>query len=131
MEYVRQNKPSPNNFPGADWQLLDELELPVGSYMDEKININIWLTEILRPLNLHTDFLNRVLSSAKDAITHVRQVVALTEFVDIHLLIFAPADFTSDRQIWGFFRIEKVGSSIGDGNPSNHSIEFYLYLEDK
>jgi hypothetical protein len=127
---VRQNQPSPNNLPGTDWQLLDELELPVGSSMDDKIDINVWLTEILSPLELHIDFFHRVSSSAQDAIARVMHIVAKTELAHVHLLIFVPAERTSNRQIWGFFRIEKIGDSSVAGNPSNHSIELYIYLAD-
>ena len=127
---MRQNKPSPNNFPGTGWQLLDELELPVGSSMDEPIDINVWLTEILSPLELHIDFFKRVLSSAQEAIARAMHIVPMTELTYIHLLIFVPAERTSNRQMWGFFRIEKIGDSSEPGTPSNHSIELYLYLAD-
>ena len=127
---MRKNKPSPNNFSGTDWQLLDELELSVGSSMDDKININVWLTEILRPLKLHPDLLNRVLSSAQDAIARTMQVVAMTELAHIYLLIFAPRENASKGKSWGFFRIEKGEMSIANKNRYSHLIEFYLYVED-
>ena len=127
---MRQNKPSPNNFPGTDWQLLDELELPVGSSMDEPIDINVWLTKILGPLELQTDFFKRVLRSAQEAISRAILIVARTELTHVHLLIFAPADRISNSQMWGFFRIEKTGDSSVAGTPSNHAIELYLYLAD-
>ena len=127
---MRKNKPSPNNFPGTDWQLLDELELSVGSSMDDKIDINVWLTEILSPLELQIDFFHRVLSSAQDAIARAVHIVPTTELTYIHLLIFVPAERTSNRQMWGFFRIEKIGDSSVAGNPSHHSIELYIYLAD-
>lgn len=127
MEYVRQNKPSPNIFPETDWQLLDELNLPVGSYMDDKININLWLTEILSPLELHIDFLNRVWNSAQDAIARAMQVESMTEFEHIHLLVFARADRIPKRQIWGFFRIEKIEGTKQGENPPGLAVEFYLY----
>ena len=128
---MRKNKPSPNNFPGTDWQLLDELELSVGSSIDDKIDINVWLMEILSPLELHIDFFKRVLNSAQDAIARAMHILPKTEPTYIHLLIFVPAERTSNRQMWGFFRIEKIGDSSVAGNPSNHSIELYLYLADK
>ena len=127
---MRQNKPFRNNFPGADWQLLDELELPVGSSMDDKININVWLTEILSPLELPTDFFNRVLSSAQDAIARPMQVVARTQLAHIYLLIFAPRENASNGKSWGFFRIEKGEMSIANKNRCSHLIEFYLYVEE-
>jgi hypothetical protein len=128
VEYVRQTKPSPNNFPGADWQLLDELELSVGSSMDEPIDINVWLTEILSPLELQTDFFKRVLSSAQDAIARAIQLVPKTELAHVHLHIYAPADRMSNSPTWGFFRIEKTGVSALAGTAPYHSIDLYLYL---
>jgi hypothetical protein len=130
VEYVRKNKPSPNNFPGTDWQLLDELELSVGSSMDDKIDINVWLTEILGPLELQIDFFKRVLSSAQEATARAMHIVPMTELTYIHLFIFVPAERMSNSQMWGFFRIEKIGDSSVAGTPSNPSIELYLYLAD-
>lgn len=127
---MRQTKPSPNNFPGTGWQLLDELELSVGSSMDGRIDISVWLTEILSPLELQTDFFKRVLSSAQDGIARAIQLVARMELAHVHLLIFAPAERMSNSQTWGFFRIEKTGESAVAGTPPNHSIELYLYLAD-
>jgi hypothetical protein len=127
---VRKNKPSPNNFPGTDWQLLDELELSVGSSMDDKIDINVWLTEILSPLELHIDFFHRVSSSAQDAIARAMHIVARTELAHVHLLIFATKENTSKGKSWGFFRIEKGETSTAHKNRYNNLIEFYLYVEE-
>ncbi len=127
---MRKNKPSPNNIPGTDWQLLDELELSVGSSMDDKIDITVWLTEILSPLELHIDFFHRVLSSAQDAIARAMRIVPVAEPTYIQFLIFVPQERASNRQMWGFFRIEKIGDPSVAGNPSNHSIELYIYLAD-
>jgi len=127
VEQLRQYKPFPNNFPGADWQILDELELSVGSYMDDKINVNVWLTELLRPLHLDMDFLNRVLRSAQDAVARAMQVESMKEFEHIHLLVFARADRRPKGQIWGFFRIEKIEGTRQGENPHGLAVEFYLY----
>ena len=97
---MRKNKPSPNNFPGTDWQLLDELELSVGSSMGHEIDINVWLMEILSPLELQIDFFHRLLSSAQDAIARTMHIVPTTEPTYIQLLIFVPAERTSNKQIW-------------------------------
>jgi len=122
---VKKNKPSSNNFPGADWQILGELELPVGSSnADDAIKAR--LMEILNPLNLHADFLNKILKSAQDAAARVMQNGM--ELEHIHLLVFAPKDRSSKRQTWGFFRIEKIEGAADVDSP-NHAIEFYLYVE--
>lgn len=115
------------NLSKSGWRILGELELPIGAEADSVVSA--WLTQILNPLNLHTDFLNKVLKSAQDAAARAMQVDNLMKFRHIHLLAFAPADVTSMGETWGFFRIEKVGSSLGRENPFEHSIEFYLYLE--
>ena len=124
---MEKSKPFSSNFLGADWQILGELALPVGSNADDRITV--WLAETLNPLNLHADFVNKVLKSAQDAMARAMQVEFVTEFAHIHLLVFAPADRASKGQTWGFFRISKIEGAKGDESPPDHAIEFYLYVE--
>ena len=79
-----------------------------------------WLVEVLQPLNLQEDFLDRMLRSA-----HAVGVGRLAEAGSARLLVYSPPGLP-EGQTWGFFRIEKAG----DKSRSRHSIEFYLYLED-
>ena len=115
----------------SGWRILGELELPIAAEADGAISA--WLTQILNPIDLHMDFLNKVTRSAQDAaIRAITAERAQTEFEHIHLCLFVPRTdlFTLYKgQTWGFFRIEKMGPSTENGSPHDHSIEFYLYLE--
>ena len=118
---------SMQNKDTTDWQLLGQLELPVASSANDPIRI--WLMEILGPLNLPVDFLNRILKSAQDSATRAMQAEPLIKFEHIHLIIFAPSAHTSKGRTWGFFRIEKIENVTADDSPPDHAIEVYLYLE--
>ena len=91
--------------------------------------IHAWLTEVLDPLNLYTDFLDKILQSAQDAATRVWQAEPRMESEHIHLFIFVPHDYFSKGQTWGFFRIEKIENATGDKTAHDHAIEFYLYVD--
>lgn len=107
------------------WQVLGELELIAGPDADR--TVSKWLAVILGPLDLRADFLNKVLKSAQDA--SARAMQNGVRFEHLHLLVFAPSTRSSNGQTWGFFRIEKVESAVADRMNSNHTIEFYLYLD--
>ena len=120
--------PSPNNLSGTDWRILGELELTIDEEADGVISA--WLTEILNPFCLHADFLKKVLKSAQDAAGRATQSENIhLDLEHSHLLVFLPGTGASKGQTWGFFRIEKFESATQDKNPSDHAIEFYLYLE--
>ena len=127
LESVDNINPSQNEISGTDWQVLGNLELPIGSGTDDVIAS--WLVETLSPLNLHTDFLNKVLKSAQEATARAMQAEVVIQFKHVHLLVFAPPDHTPSSDNWGFFRIEKVENARDQDYP-NHAIEFYLYLEE-
>ena len=91
--------------------------------------IQAWLKEILHPLPLQIDFLNRILKSAQDAATHAFRAGTMIKFEHIHLLIFVTQDHASNEKTWGFFRIEKMGTPTAETKKYDHSIEFYLYRE--
>ena len=110
-----------------DWQILGELELPVG--LNANGALQTWLTELLAPLGLHTDFLNKVLRSAQDSTERAPQPSTEMTLGHVHLSIFAPHLYTSKGKTWGFFRIEKIESATADKNFPDHAIEYYLYLE--
>lgn len=118
-----------NNTSGANWQVLGDLELAFGSEADSAISS--WLTEVLSPLDLQTDFLNKVLKSAQESAAHALQAEPVMALEHIHLLIFAPPDPRIKGLTWGFFRIEKVENALVDRDFPDHAIEFYLYVEGK
>lgn len=116
-----------NDIPGANWQILGNLELPV--HFDADPGINTWLTELLGPLNLHADFQIKVLNSALEAASRASQAETSGAFEHIHLHIFIPAKQRVEGQTWGFFRIEKTENSFPEKDIPDHAIELYLYLE--
>jgi hypothetical protein len=111
----------------TDWQVLGELELPFG--VDAGSVIKAWLSDVLTPLRLHVDFLNRVLESAEKAAARAIQTGSVMKHQCTHLFIYIPVHQPSNLQTWGFFRIEKVEIAVERENSHDHSIEFYLYLE--
>lgn len=112
---------------GENWQLLVNLELSLDSETDSVISSQ--LTELLSPLNLSTDFLNRVLDSAQDSVRRALRQNAATTFGHIHLSIFAPYERSQERKTWGFFHIERIENQGEAVNTHDHAIDFYLYVE--
>jgi hypothetical protein len=121
------NTNTSDNIPHTDWQMLGELELPVGSSSEDAIYD--WLSNVLNPLALQDHFLSQILQSAQDATGRAMRSEQATEFRHLHFLVHAPRHLASSGQTWGFFQIEKLGSSTEGGNSHDHTIEFYLYLE--
>lgn len=124
---MQQSHMPTNNDIKTGWQILGELEVPVASDADGAIRT--WLVELLAPLSLNADFLNKVLKSAQASITRAQQPSNEMIFGHVHLSIFAPYERTSKGSTWGFFRIEKIDSRDHDKDHPDHSVEFYLYLE--
>lgn len=127
MKRVKQFDPSSNKVPGTDWRILGELEFPVGAETNGMIST--WLTEVLSPLDMHVDFLNRILKSAQDAAIRAFQAEAEIKLERLHLLIFVPPEHAPRDNTWGFFRIEKIENSPTGVARASHAIEFYLYMD--
>lgn len=115
------------NTPDTEWQLLGELDLLVSSDVD--LAFKPWLTELLSPLDLSTDFSNRVLESAQDSVMRILQPDANLLFGHIHLSIFAPCERVLERKTWGFFHIERIENQGEAVDFRDHAIDFYLYVE--
>lgn len=111
----------------SSWRILGELILPVGSSPNELIFA--WLTDLLAPLDLHENFLNRVLKSAQNYVGQALRRDTEVPFGHIHLSIFGPKEPASKGQTWGFFRIEKIDSGESSAAHPDHTVEFYLYRE--
>ena len=56
---------------GTDWQILGELELPFG--VNAQPLLRDWLSDVLTPLNLHMDFLNKIWTPAEHVATCASQ----------------------------------------------------------
>jgi hypothetical protein len=121
------NTNTSHNIPHTDWQVLGELELPVGS--SSKDAIYDWLLNVLNPLALQAHFLSQILQSARDAAGRAMRSERAAEFRHLHFLVHAPRHSASKGKTWGFFQVEKMGTSTESGYPLDHLIELYLYLE--
>jgi hypothetical protein len=115
-----------SNGAGAGWQLLGDFELPIGTHAD---GIRSWLAELLTPLDLNHDFVAQLLSSAQDASLRASHSNHETSFKHIHISVFTPNERDSQRNTWGFFRIEKLDSVEENKDHPEYVVEFYLYLE--
>jgi hypothetical protein len=124
---MQQSDMPTNNDIRTDWQILGDLKLLVDS--DADVAIHTRLVELLAPLSLNADFLNKVLRSAQASITRALQPNHDMTVRHVHLSIFAPYEHTSKGGIWGFFRIEKTDCRDQDKDHPDHAVEFYLYLE--
>ena len=111
----------------ADWELLGELQLTVS--LDAIQAVSEWLAVTLDRLQLYTDFTTKILKSAEEAAARAMQSEIVMKYQHTHILIYIPTSRPAAGGTWGFFRIEKVGTDTENGNPRDHSIEFYLYLE--
>jgi len=112
---------------GGGWQVLGELELIFGSHAEGEIRA--WLTMLLLPLLLPESFLNKVLRSAHEY--SLRALRGHTNVANghVHLVIFVQPDRPMHGDTWGFFRIEKIENDEQNPLHSDHTVEFYLYLE--
>lgn len=113
--------------PDTDWQILGEIELPLG--VNAYLILDAWLLDALIPLNLYADFLNKIRKSAEDVAARAMQTEMVIQPQRTRFLILIPANRPLDVQTWGFFRIEKVGLAAENENSPNHTIEFYLFPE--
>ena len=109
----------------AGWQILGEQELPVGASVEDALYA--WLTEVLYPLNLQAELLNKIIASAKDAVARAVQAEIMLKFEHIHLTVFVPSEREEKEQAWGFFRLEKIEDTKENQIGGDHAVEFYLY----
>lgn len=111
----------------TEWQLLGELNL--SARPDDEFTLNSWLTELLNPLDLSTDFMDRVLDSVQSSVMRIVQPDTALLFGHIHLSIYAPYERVPERKTWGFFHIERIENRDDSVNANDHAINFYLYVE--
>jgi hypothetical protein len=109
------------------WQILGEVALPVAFETDDVLRT--WLSEILDPLRLHTDFLHKVLNSVEESTARVMQPGSGMTFGRVHLSIFAPDPPWRKSRTWGFFLIERIDGLRQQENHPGYAVEVYLYLE--
>ena len=121
------NSNTSHNIPHTDWQVLGELELPVGSSSEDAIYD--WLMNVLNPLALQAHFLNQILQSARDAAGRAMRSERAAEFRHVHFSVHAPRQPASNGKTWGFFQIEKMRNNPDGENLYDQAIQYYLYIE--
>jgi len=109
------------------WRKLGELELPIGT--SANTSLQLWLLDILDPISLATDFLNRVLASIQEAVARALRSENEMKSGHLHISIYVPYDSVSKGKTWGFFHTEKIGGHTDDIPNFGHSMDFYLYVE--
>ena len=124
---MHHNDRPAQNFEGTHWHILGELELTIEAVAGDAAHV--WLTDVLHPLDLRADFLNKILNSAQQATARAVQAESIIKPEHIHLIVFVPSGPILPKRNWGFFRVEKI-ENIADGDvASEHAVEFYLYVE--
>lgn len=126
---MKQIKTSHNKVFDAEWQLLGELKLSANS--TSNFSINTWLAEILSRLDLPENFLNRVLDSVQESVMRTLQQNVSKTLGQVHLSFYSPFDKLSKRKTWGFFHIERTEDRRDSVGITDHTINFYLYVEGK
>lgn len=126
---MKYNDPTFSNLRGTEWQVLGELKLPVGSSVNAAIYV--WLMKSLHPLNLHADFLSKILKSIEEAAERAMKRAGVeAKFDSLNIFIFAPGDHPKG-QAWGFFRVERMDTVSKTEDPNKYVIEYYLFQDGK
>jgi hypothetical protein len=87
------------------------------------------LKEFLDPLELHENFVHRILSSAQQTAARILRVNAEIKLQHINVLVLVPSKRTLQKQTWGFFSVEKLEGTKDGGVANKRTIEIYLYME--
>lgn len=91
--------------------------------------VNAWLPEVLAPLHLPLDFLNRIAKSAEAVVGRAVPPETAGQAQPTRFFIYLPAHRPLNVQAWGFFRLEKVEPDAERANARRRSIELYLIPE--
>lgn len=86
--------------------------------------------KILDPFRLPEEYVSKILKSIEDAANRVLSPDAVERhFEHLAIVILTPAGQQSDRQTWGFFRLERMESKEKSADSKSYHIEYYLYPE--
>jgi hypothetical protein len=124
---MKQDDQHSHRHVSTGWQILSELTLQDHEHPTEVITL--WLNETLRQLDLPEEFTDKVFRSVQDTSARLFQTETVMKFEHIHLIIFIPQGRISASKNWGFFRVEKIENPAGSIGISDHTIEYYLYME--
>jgi hypothetical protein len=112
-----------NRTPGADWQLLGEIQLSTRTDKDDQMQV--WLSQLVEPLVQKLPLFSKLLRSVDEAISHAT-AERNAEFEFVYLLVFIPANLKSEMETWGFFRIQHADR---ENTHPTFIINLYLYVE--
>lgn len=107
---------------------MGEFELQAGAFADGILQSR--LKEILKPLGLHENFVNRILNSAQQTAARILRVDAEIKVEHIRVLVFVPSRRKSQKQTWGFFSVEKLEDPKDEAVANKQTVEIYLYMEE-
>lgn len=111
----------------SEWQTLGKLELLDGA--NTNVLIYAWLSEVLKGLNLSSEFFERFLNAAQTSAARAREKNGSIPPAKVHISILASLIDNSSGKSWGFFQIEKIEAQTGKAALPEHAIDFYLYVE--
>lgn len=88
-----------------------------------------WLMDLLEPLDLQAELVNKIIASAQDAFARATQTDLTFQFEQIRLEVFIPEKRGARKKAWSFFRLDKIEDTSNEHVGSNHAVEIYLYGE--
>jgi len=106
---------------------MGEFELRAEAFADGALRL--WLKEILNPLELHENFVNRILNSTQQTVARLLRADAEIRPEHICVLVLVPSRRKSQKQTWGFFSVEKLEDTKDGAVAKEQTIEIYLYVE--
>jgi len=124
---MNTNNSNPVPLSDPAWQTLGELILMRGEHHDQAISR--WLPEILFPLQLTEEFLNRVIRSAQETAARAVNSQAENAAGDFLLKFYIPLTLTAAGTSWGYFSVVKIEHPDTNPETAASRINFYLYLE--
>jgi hypothetical protein len=119
---MKREQATPTEPAAAGWQLFGETTLAE----DSRGELDAWLAETFRPLNLPAAFAGKILTTARQAAARAQQPAPGSRGC-IRLQIFLPTPRLSGGQTWGFFQLEKTAST--PAGPPVPVVAFYLYQD--
>jgi hypothetical protein len=117
--------------PQTGWQILAQLDLLVTP--DFESQVQTWITEIMSPIGIAPEQLNKVIKSALEAEVRIEnQKSKDVNFPLVSIRAYLPLEVPTRSGTslnWGFFRIDKHGLPSTRSDHADHLVEFFLYLD--
>jgi hypothetical protein len=91
--------------------------------------VKAWLLDALTPLHLPVDVRDRIGQWAEEAARRVSRTETASGVQHAWMGLWISANWPSDAQTWGFFRVEKLAAAAENENSRERWIEFYIFPE--